>query len=41
MLNMKARYSNEITPIENAYKRREALAAEQRKAIAANPTLRY
>lgn len=41
MLNMKARYSSEILPIENAYKRREELAAEQRKAIAANPTLRY
>lgn len=41
MLNMKARYSSEILPIETAYKRREELAAEQRKAIAANPTLRY
>ena len=41
MLNMRARYSKEITPIENAYKRREELATEQRKAIAANPTLRY
>ena len=41
MLNMRARYSKEITPIENAYKRREELAAEQRKAITANPTLRY
>lgn len=41
MLNMKSRYSSEILPIEAAYKRREELAAEQRKAIAANPTLRY
>lgn len=41
MLNMKSRYSSEILPIETAYKRREELAAEQRKAIAADPTLRY
>lgn len=41
MLDMRTRYSKEIVPIENAYKRREELAAEQRKAIAANPTLRY
>lgn len=41
MLNMKARYSSDIVPIETAYKRREELAAEQRKALAANPTLRY
>ena len=41
MLDMRARYSKEIAPIENAYKRREELAAEQRKAYAANPTLRY
>lgn len=41
MLNMKSRYSSEILPIEAAYKRREELAAEQRKAIAANPTLMY
>ena len=41
MLNMRARYSKEIVPIETAYKRREELAAEQRKALAANPTLRY
>ena len=41
MLDMRARYSKEITPIENAYKRREELAAEQRKALAANPTLIY
>lgn len=41
MLNMRARYSKEITPIENAYKRREELAAEQRKALAQNPTMLY
>lgn len=41
MLNMKARYSSEILPIETAYKRREELAAEQRRAIAANPTMLY
>lgn len=41
MLNMKSRYSSEILPIETAYKRREELAAEQRKALAQNPTLRY
>lgn len=39
MLGMRARYSKEIVPIENAYKRREELAAEQRKARASNPTL--
>lgn len=41
MLDMKARYSKEITPIEVAYKRRGELAAEQRKAEQANPTIRY
>lgn len=41
MLSMKSRYSSEILPIEIAYKRREKLADEQRKAITANPTLRY
>lgn len=41
MLNMRSRYSSEILPIETAYKRREELAAEQRKAIGADKTLRY
>ena len=41
MLDMRARYSKEIVPIETAYKKREALAAEQRKAIAQNPTMLY
>lgn len=41
MFNMRARYSKEITPIEAAYKRREELAAEQRKASLSNPTMFY
>ena len=41
MLDMKSRYSKEIVPIETAYKRREELAAEQRKAMLSNPTLFY
>lgn len=41
MLNMRARYNKEITPIETAYKRREELAAEQRKLSASNPTMFY
>lgn len=41
MLDLKSRYSSEIIPIEVAYKRREDLAAEQRKARLENPTLRY
>ena len=41
MLNMKARYSKEILPIEQAYTRRQALADEQRKALASNPTMLY
>lgn len=41
LLEMKSRYSKEMVPIENAYKRREALATEQRQALANNPTLRY
>lgn len=32
MLNMKSRYSSDIVPIEQAYKRREEQIAEQRKA---------
>lgn len=39
LFNMVSRYSKEITPIENAYKRRSALAEEQRKAELANPTM--
>lgn len=41
MLNMRARYGNEIVPIDAAYKRREALADEQRKMSAQNPTMLY
>ena len=41
MLDMRARYSKEIVPIETAYKRREELATEQRKAMLSNPTLFY
>lgn len=32
MLNMRSRYARDITPIENAWKRREEQIAEQRKA---------
>lgn len=41
MLNLRARYGEEIAPIETAYKRREALAAEQRKLYGADKTLRF
>lgn len=41
MLDMRARYSKEIIPIENAYKRREKLVDEQRAAMLSNPTLFY
>ena len=39
MLNMRGRYSRDIIPIETAYKKREAQAEEQRRAMLANPTL--
>lgn len=41
LLKMRARYREEITPIEEAYKRRELLADEQRKMRASNPTIFY
>ena len=41
LLKMKGRYSQEITPIEQAYTRRRQLADEQRRALAENPTLMY
>lgn len=41
MLDMRTRYSKEITPIEEAYTRREKLADEQRKALAQNPSMMY
>ena len=39
MLNMRSRYSSEIVPIEQAYKKREEQALEQRRAMLQNPTL--
>lgn len=36
---MRQRYSQEITPIENAYKRRDELTKEQRSALLKDPTL--
>ena len=39
LLNLKKRYSSEITPIEQAYANRKAQADEQRKALLQNPTL--
>lgn len=41
MLQMRTRRANEIKPIEVAFARRKELADEQRKALAADPTLRY
>ena len=41
MLNMKRRYSKDVTPIEQAYNKREALVNEQRKASLANPSLLF
>lgn len=41
MLDMRARYSKEIVPIDVAYRRREDLAKEQRDAMKVDPTLRY
>ena len=38
-LNMQARFSSEVTPVEIAYKKREELAAEQRKIALSNPTM--
>lgn len=39
MLNMRARYSKEITPIEQAYTARQEQAEEQQKALLQDPTL--
>lgn len=39
MLNMRARYSKEITPIEQAYAARQKQAEEQQRAILQDPTL--
>lgn len=41
MLNMRARYSKEIIPIERAYNRKSKLAEEQRKLKAANPSIMF
>jgi hypothetical protein len=41
MLNMRARYSKEIIPIEQAYNQRSKLAEEQRKLRAANPSIMF
>lgn len=41
MLNMRARYSKEIIPIEQAYNQRSKLAEEQRKLKAANPSIMF
>ena len=41
MLNMRARYSKEIIPIELAYNQRSKLAEEQRKLRAANPSIMF
>ena len=39
MLNMRARYSKEIVPIEQAYAARQKQAEEQQKALLQDPTL--
>lgn len=39
LLGLKKRYAQDIKPIENAYKRRTALAEEQRKTELTNPTM--
>ena len=41
MLKMKQRYSSDIIPIEQAYKRRQELIDEQRKALLSDPSLMY
>ena len=41
LLGMKKRYNTEIAPIAKAAERRSALAEEQRKAEAANPTMMW
>ena len=41
MLDMKRRYSKDVTPIEQAYNKREALVNEQRKASLSNPSLLF
>lgn len=41
LLDMRRRYSSEITPIEQAYKRREELTKEQREALQRDPSLLF
>lgn len=41
MLNMRSRYSKEITPIENAYTVRQKHIDEQRQARLSNPTIMF
>lgn len=41
LINMKKRYASEITPIEQAYTKREELVKEQRKLKAANPSIMF
>lgn len=41
LLDLKRRYASEIVPIEQAFKYRSALAEEQRKLRASNPTIMY
>ena len=41
MLRMKQRYSSDIVPIEQAYKRRQELVDEQRKLLAQDNTLMF
>ena len=41
VLNMTKRYASEIVPIENAYKRRQELIDEQRKALANDDSLLF
>lgn len=41
MLKMKQRYSSDIVPIEQAYKRRQELVDEQRKLLAQDNTLMF
>lgn len=41
LLDLRSRYSKDITPIQKAIERRRELADEQRKMIAQNPTLMY
>lgn len=41
LINMRRRYANDITKIQNAITRRREMADEQRKGVLANPTLMY